>query len=358
MRKTASIAAGLALCVSLLGAGAAFAGEAPPQPLPEPGPGDAGATWKLEPGWPRLAGNTALDTMAAIVSTGRGWAEQGGTVVVATDESWHDALSAAPLAGREGAPVLLSHRDGVPEQTLAQLDRLRPSKVIVVGGEAAVSEAAAAQIAGRSGAELRRVFGQDAAETSVAVSRELGHGGRKVLVATASTFQDALAAAPYAYANGCPVLLTGPDGSLSDAALAEVAGRWVVIMGGREAVPESVESQLGGRPLTRAGGVDSVDTSRLFAQWALANGSSRSGMGVATASSWYDALTGAALCGRCGSVLLLATDYDTSAVLGVASASWGTPDWKECDGWIFGGPAALSTEAMMATPGSKRTEVG
>ena len=357
MRKTASIVAGLALCVSLLGAGAAFAGEAPPQPLPEPGPGDAGAAWKLEPGWPRLAGNTALDTMAAIVSSGRGWSEQGGTVVVATDESWHDALSAAPLAGREGAPVLLSHRDGVPEQTLAQLDRLRPSKV-VVGGEAAVSEAAAAQIAGRSGAELRRVFGQDAAETSVAVSRELGHGGRKVLVATASTFQDALAAAPYAYANGCPVLLTGPDGSLSDAALTEVAGRWVVIMGGREAVPESVESQLGGRPLTRAGGVDSVDTSRLFAQWALANGSSRSGMGVATASSWYDALTGAALCGRCGSVLLLATDHDTSAVLEVASAGWGTPDWKGCDGWIFGGPAALSTEAMMATPGSKRTEVG
>ena len=202
MRKTTSIAAGLALCVSLLGAGAAFAAQAPPQPLPEPGPGDAGAAWKLEPGWPRLAGDTALDTMAAIVSSGRGWAEQGGTVVVATDESWHDALSAAPLAGREGAPVLLSHRDGVPEQTLAQLDRLRPSKVIVVGGEAAVSEAAAVQIAGRSGAELRRVFGQDAAETSVAVSRELGHGGRKVLVATASTFQDALAAAPYAYANG------------------------------------------------------------------------------------------------------------------------------------------------------------
>ncbi len=358
MRKTASIAAGLALCASLLGAGAAFAGEAPPQPLPEPGPGDAGAAWKLEPGWPRLAGDTALDTMAAIVSSGRGWAEQGGTVVVATDESWHDALSAAPLAGREGAPVLLTHRDGVPGQTLAQLDRLKPSKVIVVGGEAAVSEAAASQIAGRTGAELRRVFGQDAAETAVAVSRELGGGGRSVLVATASTFQDALAAAPYAYANGCPVLLTRSDGTLSDEALAEVGGRRVVILGGREAVPESVESQLGGRPLTRAGGVDSVDTSRLFAQWALANGSSRSGMGVATALDWYDALTGAALCGRCGSVLLLATDHDTSAVLEVASAGWGTPDWKECDGWIFGGKAALSTEAMMATPGSKRTEIG
>lgn len=356
MRRTASIAIGLALSASLLGGGAAYADDRPPAPAPADGD-SPGVIMVPKPGWPRLSGDTALDTMSAIVSCERGWGDDWrGTVVIATDEGWWDALSASSLAGKEGAPILLSHRDGVPEQTLAQLDRLAPSKVIVVGGELAVSEAAAGELAGRTGAELERVSGRDAAGTAVAVSQRLGSAGDEALVATASTFQDALSAAPYAYARGCPVLLVGPDGALSGEAVAAIGDRRVVIVGGEQAVPEAVRSQLGGRSVSRVGGADTVATSKLFAQRALACGSSRIGMGVATAAGWHDALTGAALCGRCGSVLLLATESDTSAVSEVAAKGWEEPGWEECDGWIFGGPDALSDRAMMATPKSGYAE--
>ena len=107
------------------------------------------------PAWPegvqRLQGARALDTMVAIVKAGN--FKPGGTVVLAQLEGYWDALTAAGIAGLLDAPVLMTPSNELAAQTKGLLEQLRPSKIIVCGGENSVPKAtvdAAAREAGTS----------------------------------------------------------------------------------------------------------------------------------------------------------------------------------------------------------------
>ncbi len=72
-----------------------------------------------------LAGRYPPDVPVTYIATGAGYA---------------DALAAAALAGDQGAPVLLVRRDSVPEATATALERLRPERIVIVGGAGVVGE--------------------------------------------------------------------------------------------------------------------------------------------------------------------------------------------------------------------------
>jgi lactocepin len=109
-------------------------------------------------------------------------------------------------------------------------------------------------------------------------------------------------------------------------------------------VSSSVEAQLSSLGLTgsavkRVYGQTGYETSAALAEFSLREGMSASGMGVATGETYWDALTGSALCGRNNSVLVLASDANTSAIDGFISthaASIG-------EGNVFGGNIAVSS---------------
>jgi len=46
-----------------------------------------------------------------------------------------------------GAPLLLVERDAVPAPTAQELARIRPARIVILGGTSAVSEATADQLA-------------------------------------------------------------------------------------------------------------------------------------------------------------------------------------------------------------------
>ncbi|MUN07568.1 cell wall-binding repeat-containing protein, partial [Agromyces luteolus] len=50
-----------------------------------------------------------------------------------------DALSGAPVAGATGGPVLLTSSTAVPRVVIDELLRLKPGKVILLGGSTALS---------------------------------------------------------------------------------------------------------------------------------------------------------------------------------------------------------------------------
>ena len=60
--------------------------------------------------------------------------------LVATGEDFPDALAGGADGALKGGPVLLVAKDSIPEATVAELRRLKPKQVIVLGGESAVSE--------------------------------------------------------------------------------------------------------------------------------------------------------------------------------------------------------------------------
>ena len=92
---------------------------------------------------------------------------------VVTGGSYPDALTAGPAAARAGGPVLLTGRDTLPAVTAAELDRLRPGRIVVVGGTGAVSESVRSALERHTDGAVTRVSGADryaTADTAAAVA--------------------------------------------------------------------------------------------------------------------------------------------------------------------------------------------
>ena len=85
----------------------------------------------------RWAGPDRFSTSTAI--TLENYVGPGGTVYIASGRVYTDALSGAPVAGSTGAPVLLVDTTSLPEVTRAEIIRLKPSKIVILGGPATVS---------------------------------------------------------------------------------------------------------------------------------------------------------------------------------------------------------------------------
>jgi putative cell wall-binding protein len=65
------------------------------------------------------------------------------TAYLATGVGFADALAGGPAAGLAPGPLLLTRPECLPASVKAELDRLSPDKIVVLGGTTAVSDAAA-----------------------------------------------------------------------------------------------------------------------------------------------------------------------------------------------------------------------
>lgn len=167
-------------------------------------------------------------------------------VVVATGESFADALSGGPLAAAGGGPVLLVQQGSVPPEVEAELRRLAPASVAVVGGPAAVGDAVLDQLEAIVDGPVTRLSGPTRYDSAVAVSQAFVAGAGTVHVASGEDFPDALAGVPPAVAVGGPVLLVRPDGvpAAVAAELARIAPTRIVVLGGPAAVDEPTRLAL------------------------------------------------------------------------------------------------------------------
>ena len=121
--------------------------------------------------------------------------------VLASGETFADALAIGPYAHRESIPVLLTQRDALPAATAEAL--AHRNRVIVVGGTAAVSAAVEQQVRDL-GVVVERVAGPSRQETAIAVAG-LFDAPARVVLARGDKFPDALAAASLEL----PILLDG-----------------------------------------------------------------------------------------------------------------------------------------------------
>ena len=85
----------------------------------------------------RVAGDDRYGTAAAVTAT----TDNADEVFIVTGRDYPDGLAACPAAVRRAAPVLLTRPGDIPTATEEQLRRLRPDRVVVVGGDEVVSGA-------------------------------------------------------------------------------------------------------------------------------------------------------------------------------------------------------------------------
>ncbi|WP_158295168.1 cell wall-binding repeat-containing protein [Eggerthella lenta] len=298
---------------------------------------------------PRLAGDTALDTMAAI--TQQGW-EEGScdSVIVATMDGYWDALTATSLAGVKDCPILLTDKNELSWQTAYEVRRLGAKTVYISGGTAAISKKVQDELQKVSGVQsVKRLAGDIAINTALEVYGEgKGSWGKTAVVATSATFQDALSVSPFAFAMKAPIFLTNASTlELDPQVLSAIkAGGFdrVVIVGGPAAISTKVEKQLSGLPVDRLFGATAYETSGAIAEWCIGQGMTFERLGVATGSDYYDALAGAAFCGKNNSALILVSDiYHVNIEAIVAKKSSSIERVH-----VFGGPAAVSDSTYSA----------
>ena len=263
------------------------------------------------PEWKRLFGETRYDTMSAIVSE---CFKRSRRVVIASGEDFPDALSASALAGALGCPTLISATSGLSPQARDQLVRLGAREALIVGGASAVSDHVLEAMSAM-GISCRRIAGDSRFTTSLAVLdaiREQGTATDTVIVASGYSFADSLSISPWAYATASPIVLAREDGTLDEMTLEAVRAvgfKRAVVVGGPLAVSAAVEEQLS-IPVERLAGQDRYETSEAVCTWELAHGLDLKHPAFASGRGFPDALSGAALCGKKRSVLLLANDVD------------------------------------------------
>ena len=164
-------------------------------------------------------------------------------VYVATGKAFPDALAAAAAAGALGGPVLLSDTTSISSDTLAEIRRLSPNRIVVVGGTSAVSDAVKEQLA--EIAPTDRIGGSNRYDTAARIALDAFDGPVPIAyVATGKDFPDALAAAAAAGAQGGPVLLTEPGflPSWTSDALIALQPNKIVVVGGTAVVSTAVEA--------------------------------------------------------------------------------------------------------------------
>lgn len=303
------------------------------------------AHWTKQGVISRVAGSTRYDTMTGLVASGS-WS-QDGTVLVASGSNYPDALAASGLAGVFGAPIVLTDPGSLSGQASNALQKLRPSKIIVVGGQSAVSGNVFRQLsAAYPKAKVERVAGADRTDTSLELYAKGGKGwGRTAVIATGSGFADALSVSPYAYATKAPVFLVGASGLSSGQrhTLHDGGFTTLLVIGGEAVIPESVvhdAAALAGvkATVTRLSGATRYETSVSVAEYALAHGLHADGLVIASGANFPDALAAGPLAGRRGSVMLLADSPSDATVEYMGSLN------GVSQATIAGGKAAVGTE--------------
>lgn len=167
-------------------------------------------------------------------------------VVLASGQEYPDALSGAALAGHESVPLLLTRRDRLDAATIAQLQRIRPNEVLVLGGTSRVSQSVSESAAHYAGGSVRRLAGGNRYETASLVAAEFGPTGGGAFVASGDLFPDALIGAALAGREGVPVHLTpwnrAHEATLS--ALQEQDPDSLTVFGGQSSVTEPTAEDL------------------------------------------------------------------------------------------------------------------
>lgn len=242
----------------------------------------------------RLAGEDRIATALEIASAGT-W---GNTVVLAPADQANlvDSLAAAPLAGQENAPILLTFKNELDARVKAKIVELKASKVYVIG---AISDAVKNEVDAIEGVEVEKLSGDSRWETADAINAKLVNP-KGTFVVGYNAIPDALSVASFAAANNYAIVLANADGSVP---ADKLVGDVTYLVGGASVVKDY-------NGATRLGGADRFATNQAVVT-GLAFSFDR--VYVANGLSMVDALAASPLAAKYNAPVLLSNGSSVPA---------------------------------------------
>lgn len=350
MRRARRLSLVAATATTLLGCGALGVGSASAattSPFPAITP-KVGTPFPYA-GLVRAAGADRYET-AAVISEGSFAPSPGSAVFVTSGEAPADALTAGPAAASLDAPLLLTPGASLAPATAAEITRLTPATVYVVGGADRVSDTVLTAIrAAAPTATVTRVSGTNRYETAVAVAQAFFPTPEGVVVTRGDTFPDALSGGAAAAAAGVPLMLTDP------AALPAPVSTWLqgrtfataLVVGGTASVSEATVAAVATRvsdptAVTRLAGADRYATSAAVASAVFPDATTAL---VATGEDFPDALAGVPAAAVNDAPMLLVRS--TCGPLPVIAYVAGNE--ALISEIVLGGPTAVSDDSLLTS---------
>jgi carboxypeptidase T len=260
----------------------------------------------------RVAGTDRYGTAVAVSQrlAPEGHVPVGGVPVVylASGTGFADAAAAGPAAAHAHGMVLLTPQDALPDIVAAELTRLAPQRVVVVGGPSAVSDAVLTEAGAAAGVTPDRIWGADRYTTAADLSADAFPSGPvdTVFLAAGTNFPDALSVGPVAGIEGVPVLLSRPDRLPEPTAteLRRLAPAHVIIVGGTASIGAAVANAVAalGPTVERVAGLDRYATAAAVASRFLPTATTAV---LAAGTNFPDALSGGPLAATLDAPILL-----------------------------------------------------
>lgn len=255
----------------------------------------------------RVAGADRIGTSVALSRTMHSAAS---TVVIARSDAYADALAAAPLAAKLGAPVLLSPPDGITDELEAEVRRLGATSAWLIGGTGALSATVESGLRRAGVVEVRRVAGASRYDTARLLAHEVP--STTAYVVAADRWPDAVAVSGLAARTGAPILLVDRDRVPDETIQALTGVTEVRAVGGSGVISDAVVTALGA---SRIAGSTRYETSAMLAAASIAAGADGGREWIATGNDWPDALAAGPASAADGGVLHLVDGRDREAPL-------------------------------------------
>lgn len=303
-------------------------------------PGSGGGTGGTTP--VKRIGGTDRYATGRQVSQAQWQAGQAEAVVLARGDQAPDALAGVPLAAHVHGPLLLTSPTALDAATRAEIDRVTGGPqthkpIYILGGNSAVSPTIEGALR-TAGYTVVRYGGTSRFDTALKIAAAFGTT-QHVIVATGRNFPDALAAGPLGAAEGAPIVLSD-NTALDPATKAFITQHQFIDPVGGQAL-RAVLPNAGGKTvnISLAGGDRYATGAAVANAVASVTGHIPTSVGIASGTTFPDALTGGAYAANAGEPLLLTAPGGLSSPTASLLSSW-APQFTAVT--VFGGDAAIS----------------
>ncbi|GAB6168163.1 hypothetical protein JCM1393_06230 [Clostridium carnis] len=260
----------------------------------------------------RIFGKNRYETSYDVFD--KGW-ESSENIVLASGLDYPDALSAAPLAEKYSAPILLSSKESLSSQPklLEVIKRKGVKNVFIVGGEGVIPKVVEQELS-QNGVSSKRLGGRNRYETSVEIAKQLDSDTREAVIVSGLTFADGLSISPIAASRNSPILLTEKNAIPQEVRdyMNDKGINKTFIIGSSGVISDGVQQSL---PNTeRLGGRDRYETNEKILN-RFKDELNLSTVYIASGLDYPDALSVSALAGKNRNFVVLTHRYSAEPVV-------------------------------------------
>jgi len=252
----------------------------------------------------RLSGQDRVET--ALKISQKGW-DSAQAVILCEYSDYPDAIASTPFAVNLNAPILLTKGDSIDPRVLTELNRLKPKKIILLGGTACLQPSIEKELT-KLALPWERIGGADRYETSILLAKQVSSDS--LILANGDDFPDALSAATFAGIKQIPIVLTStrlPNSVIQY--YKETKPQHLFVIGGEAVIPSADLTNNKLTMETRLAGLDRYETNAKVTSF-MKDTYQSDDLFLASGITFPDAVAGTVLASKFKAPLLLTEKED------------------------------------------------